>query len=53
MVFGVGVGVDCGCGLGSEIAGFGVEIHGADAVSALRAVELHAALDALDSVGLH
>lgn len=48
-----GVGVDCGCGLGSEVARFGVEIYGADAVRALRAVELHATLDALDPIGFH
>ena len=47
------MGVDGGCGLGAEVAGFGVEIYGADAVGTLSAVELHAALDALDSVGFH
>lgn len=48
-----GVGVDCGCGLSAQVAGLGVEVYGADAVSTLSAVELHAALDALDSVGFH
>jgi hypothetical protein len=45
--------VDGGCGLGAEITGFGVEIERADAVGTVRANELHAALDALDSIGLH
>lgn len=48
-----GVIVDHGCGLGAEIAGFGVEVQRADAVFTLHAGELHAALDALDSVGFH
>ena len=48
-----GVLVDGGGGLGAEVAGFGIEIQRADAVGAARAVELHAAFDALDSVGLH
>lgn len=45
--------VDGGGGLGAEVAGVGIEIQRADAVGAARAVELHAAFDALDSVGLH
>ena len=48
-----GVIVDGGGGLGAEVAGFGVEIEGADAVSTVGAGELHAALDALDTVGFH
>ncbi len=48
-----GVIIDGGSGLSAEVARFGVEIQRADAVGAARAVELHAALDALDSVGLH
>src|SRR5580658_8154760 len=48
-----GVSIDCGCGLGAEVAGFGVEIERAHAVGTARARELHAALDALDSVGFH
>lgn len=53
MVGLAGVIVDGGCGLGAEVAEFRVEIDGADAVGTLRAGELHAALDALDSVGFH
>jgi hypothetical protein len=48
-----GVAVDCGCGLGAEVSDFGVEVEGAYTVGTLRTVELHAALDALDSIGLH
>lgn len=48
-----GVMVDRGCGLGAEVAGFCVEIERAHAVGTVRAGELHAALDALDSIGLH
>ena len=48
-----GVSIDRGCGLGAEVAGFRVEVDRADAVGTLRAGELHAALDALDSVGFH
>ena len=48
-----GVIVDHGRGLGAEVAGFGVEFQRADAVFTLRAGELHAALDALDSVSFH
>jgi hypothetical protein len=48
-----GVIVDRGCGLGAEVAGSCVEIEGADAVGAVRAGKLHAALDALDSIGFH
>lgn len=47
------VSIDRGRGLRPKIAGFGVEIECADAVGAMRAVKLHAALDALDFVGLH
>lgn len=48
-----GMIVDGGRGLGAEVAGFGVEIQRAYAVSTARAVELHAAFDALDTVGFH
>ena len=48
-----GVSIDHGCGLGAEVADFRVEVQRADAVFTLRAGELHAALDALDSVGFH
>jgi hypothetical protein len=48
-----GVIIDGGRGLGAEVARFGVEIQRADAVGTARAIELHATLDALDSVGLH
>lgn len=48
-----GVGIDCGGGLGAEISNFGVKIQSCDAVGALLARELHAALDALDSIGFH
>jgi hypothetical protein len=48
-----GVIVHRGCSLGAEVSGFGIEVEGADAVSAMRAGELHAALDALDPVGFH
>jgi len=48
-----GVSVDGGCGLGAQVAGFGVEIHGTDAVGTLLARELHAALDAFDAIGFH
>ena len=45
--------IDRGRGLGAEIAALGVEVQRADAVCTLRAGELHAALDALNSVGFH
>lgn len=48
-----GVIVNRGGGLGSQIAGFRIEVVGADAVIATGTGELHAALDALDSVGFH
>ena len=48
-----GMVVDGGCGLGSDVADFGVEIQRANGMGAVRAVKLHAALDALDSVCLH
>ena len=48
-----GVIVDCGRGLSAEVAALRVEVQRADAVCALRAGELHAALDALDSIGFH
>ena len=48
-----GVIIDSGCGLGAEIAGLRVEVQRADAVGTLRAGELHAVLDALDSVSFH
>ena len=48
-----GVSVDHGCGLGAEVAGSRVELQCADAMGTLRAGELHAALDALDSVSFH
>ena len=47
------VSINRGRGLGAKIAGFGVEIECADAVRAMCAVELHAALDALNFVGFH
>ena len=53
MVGFAGVIIDRGGGLGAEVAGLGVEIQSADAVGTVRARELHAALDALDSVGFH
>jgi hypothetical protein len=39
-----GVIVDCGGGLGAKVSGFRVELERADAVGAMRAGELHAAL---------
>jgi hypothetical protein len=48
-----GVIIDHGCGLGAEVARLRVEVQRADAVFTLHAGELHAALDALDSVGFH
>ena len=48
-----GMIVDCGGGLSAQVAESGVEIQGADAVGTVRTGELHAALDALDSVGFH
>jgi len=48
-----GVIVDCGGGLGAEIARLGVELESADGVGTMSAVELHAALDALDSISFH
>jgi hypothetical protein len=52
MRFG-GVIVNGGGGLGAKVSGFGIEVECADTVGAMRAGELHAALDALDSVGFH
>ena len=48
-----GVIINRGRGLGAEVAALGVEVQRADAVRALRASELHAALNALDSIGFH
>jgi hypothetical protein len=48
-----GMIVDCGCGLSAEIADLGVEVQRADTVVAVRAGELHAVFDALNSVGFH
>ena len=48
-----GMIVDCGGGLSAQVAESGVEIQGADAVGTVRTGELHATLDALDSVGFH
>jgi hypothetical protein len=48
-----GVGIDCGGGLGAEISNFGVKLQSCDAMGALLARELHAALNALDSIGFH
>jgi len=48
-----GVLVDGGCGLGAKVAGLGVKIQRADAVITVRAGEFHAALDALNLIGLH
>ncbi len=48
-----GVVVDRRCGLGSKVSNFGIEIERADTVLAMRASELHATLDPLDSVGFH
>ena len=45
-----GVPVDGGGGLGTEVAVAGVEVEGADMVSAVGASELHASLDAGDGV---
>ena len=45
--------IDRGRGLGAEIAALRVEVQRANAVCTLRAGELHAALDALDSIGFH
>ena len=45
--------IDRGCGLGAEVATLRVEVQRGDAVCTLRAGELHAALDALDSIGFH
>ena len=53
MVHFRGVIVDRGRGLGAEVARFRVEIEGADGVGTVRASELHAAFDALDSVTFH
>ena len=53
MVSFCGVSIDRGCGLGAEVARLGVEIQRADTVGTVRAGELHAALDALDSIGFH
>ena len=48
-----GVIIDRGCGLSAEVAALGVEVQRGDAVRTLGAGELHAALDALDSIGFH
>ena len=48
-----GVTIDGGCGLGTEVAGFRVEVERADDVFTLGTGELHAALDALDAIGFH
>ena len=48
-----GVIVDRGCRLGAEVAALGVEIERADAMLALLADELHAALDAFDTISFH
>jgi hypothetical protein len=48
-----GVVVDRRCGLGSKVSNSGIKIERADTVLAVRASELHAALDALDSIGFH
>jgi hypothetical protein len=48
-----GVIVDGGCRLSANIAGFGVEISGADSVGTMRAAELHAAFDAFNTIGFH
>jgi hypothetical protein len=45
-----GVAIDGGGGLGAEVAVAGVEVEGADVMSAAGAGELHAALDASDGV---
>jgi hypothetical protein len=45
--------VDGGSGLGTEVASLNVEVEGGDVVFTMGAGELHAALDALDSVGFH
>jgi hypothetical protein len=48
-----GVLVDGGGRLGAEIAQFGIELRGGYGVCAAGARELHAAKDALDSIGFH
>jgi len=48
-----GVIIDRGGGLRAKVTRLGVEVQSADAVGTVRARELHAALDALDSVGFH
>lgn len=48
-----GVIVDRGCCLSTEVASLFVEIESAHAVGTVRAGELHAAFDALDSIGFH
>ena len=50
MVNAGGVAIDGSGGLGAEVAVAGVEIEGADVVSAAGAGELHPALDASDGV---
>ena len=45
--------VHCSSGLGPEVAESRVEVQGADAVSAMRTGELHAALDAFDAIRFH
>ena len=48
-----GVVVDGSGGLGAEVADSHVEVESTDAVFALGAGELHAALDAMNLVGFH
>ena len=50
MVDAGGVAVDGGGGLGAEVAVAGVEVEGADVVSAVGAGEPHASLNAGDGV---
>lgn len=49
----IGVGIDGGGRLGSEISHLGVKVQRADAMRALLARELHAALDPFNSIGFH
>jgi len=48
-----GVVVDRCCGLRAKVSNFGIKVERADTVLAMRASELHAALDPLDSIGFH
>ena len=48
-----GVIVNRGCGLRTQVSGLRIEIERGDAVGTVRAGELHAALNALDSIGFH